>query len=322
MKKSIVIPMVMAVGGALLPFSSTALEPIALPNLEHSTTMGGTHFRIWAPGEGIFHFRRCTGLGTDYADHPTIVENFTPQATEENLLDLVKYRNPTQIVCKRHLTRDLGIWNWHAKLKPGVPPIRPHVEIALFSRGREVAWWRVQRIWPSKVIYSVEDDRFIEEVEFQAESIDYLSDSPGGPPPKPPGQQQFPIPQPPNIEPAPGYVTGPDTEVPPPGTQIEQTPGYVTGEDLVTPEAHPADLSGKWTNNFGSIYHFSQDGKQISYHDPLLNLPVTGHVEGNTVSVFWQEGTAVNSVVGTVTSTDSAGRATRIEWENGFVFHR
>jgi hypothetical protein len=323
MKRSIVISTIVTgiLGMGPLSSPSMALEPIHLPDPGHASTMSGTYFRMEVEGEGVFHFRRCTGLGREYAENPAVLEKFNPQATEEEFWNLLHYRNPTEIVCKRHLTRDLGIWNWHARLEPGVPPPLARVTITLFSRGAGMAWWQLDA-WPSKVVYSVEGNRVIEEVELQTPSLHRSPISPPPLVPGQPGQQQFPIPQVPEIQPAPGYTTAPGSGAPAPGTQIEQSPGYVTGGGTSPLGAQPPDLSGRWVNDLGSEYHFSQDGTQISYHDPLLNLPVTGQVQGKTVTVHWQQGAAKMSVSGTVTSTDSSGRATRIEWENGFVFHR
>ena len=94
--------------------------------------------------------------------------------------------------------------------------------------------------------------------------------------------------------------------------------GYVLGKVV---KQYP-ELFGTWNSNIGLVYQISQNGNKISYQDPMMHKPVSGTIDGKTVTVSWTEGNAVKNLKGTITLVGGDGKAKRIEWENSVVFNR
>ena len=82
------------------------------------------------------------------------------------------------------------------------------------------------------------------------------------------------------------------------------------------------ELFCTWNSNIGLVYQISQNGNKISYQDPMMHKPVSGTIDGKTVTVSWTEGNAVKNLKGTITLVGGDGKAKRIEWENSVVFNR
>jgi hypothetical protein len=81
-----------------------------------------------------------------------------------------------------------------------------------------------------------------------------------------------------------------------------------------------ANISGTWYSNIGLTYEITQSGTSFQWYAARLNQNANGTVSGSNVSAVWDGGAA--SAQGTITSSDSSGRALRIKWNNGVIFFR
>jgi hypothetical protein len=82
------------------------------------------------------------------------------------------------------------------------------------------------------------------------------------------------------------------------------------------------DISGRWNSNIGLVYEISQQGGDFRWSVASLGQSATGTLSGASIAASWSDKNGKGSGRGTVTAKDAAGRATRIEWENGVVFTR
>lgn len=212
---------------------------------------------------------------------------------------------PTDVVCSRSFGSNPAIWEWRRRfIEDPDHAVVPSVFVVLLDQNlKELARWELERPWPTKVTVYEDGQSLKEQIVLASRSSRRILNASTTPftqkPPTPP-------------EPGAGLKLMPKV-----APKIKPATGYQTGvQDSI------ADISGHWRNNAGQSYDISQQGPSIGYDDPILHQKVTGSVNGRTVTVSWQEGTATRSVKGTVTSLDSDGKARRIEWENGIIFER
>jgi hypothetical protein len=89
-----------------------------------------------------------------------------------------------------------------------------------------------------------------------------------------------------------------------------------------SPQATP-QVAGKWKGNTGLTYLFKQNGDQFTWKVMGgLVQKASGKITGMDISASWEGVLGTGSATGKITTVDPSGKATRIEWSNGIVFHR
>ncbi len=78
------------------------------------------------------------------------------------------------------------------------------------------------------------------------------------------------------------------------------------------------NISGQWNSNIGAVYQIQQTGNQFTWSAPSLNQSGTGTISGNAISMSGPGWT----IKGTITESDAAGNATKIEGGNGVILFR
>lgn len=86
--------------------------------------------------------------------------------------------------------------------------------------------------------------------------------------------------------------------------------------------ADVADISGTWRYSTDWVYSITQTGSTFTWSMGKFNEKGEGTISGSVISASWSGTNGSGSATGTVTRVDEAGRATRIEWNNGVVFTR
>jgi len=72
----------------------------------------------------------------------------------------------------------------------------------------------------------------------------------------------------------------------------------------------------------GMIYQFTQNGSQFAWSVQATGEKATGTISGAELTVAWTNALGSGTAKGKIAAKDAAGRATRIEWDNGVVFSR
>ena len=83
------------------------------------------------------------------------------------------------------------------------------------------------------------------------------------------------------------------------------------------------NVAGQWQSNIGLVYEITQNGNQFNWTVANINQRAQGTIDEKTVSATWfDKGNYSGSGKGIIKETDSTGKATRIEWDNGVIFRR
>ncbi len=83
----------------------------------------------------------------------------------------------------------------------------------------------------------------------------------------------------------------------------------------------PVNLSGSWKSSLGVVYEIKQTGNTFTWSAPSLKETAKGSLKGNDLlNVEWTGAFGTGSMMGKIAQKDSAGHATRIEWDNRTVF--
>lgn len=81
------------------------------------------------------------------------------------------------------------------------------------------------------------------------------------------------------------------------------------------------DISGTWNSSLGAVYQISQNGAKFTWSVSKFSEKGEGVISGSSISAKWTGNYTNGSANGSVKS-DAAGKANRIEWNNGVVFMR
>jgi len=100
--------------------------------------------------------------------------------------------------------------------------------------------------------------------------------------------------------------------------KLEIALGILALTFLISPAGQVLNVSGQWNSSIGAVYNIQQNGNQYTWTAPSLNQSGTGTISGNSVTMSGPGWT----VKGTITESDQAGNATKIEGENGVVLFR
>ena len=100
------------------------------------------------------------------------------------------------------------------------------------------------------------------------------------------------------------------------------------GEEPEAPHPEgPIKIGGEWGSNIGLSYIIGQDGHHFTW-EAIKNGNPTGQVgkgnmEGEVLFASWKGGPqGPGEAKGRIVHVNEDGVATRIEWDNGVVFHR
>ncbi|MCU0237490.1 MAG: hypothetical protein MUC72_10445 [Acidobacteria bacterium] len=83
-----------------------------------------------------------------------------------------------------------------------------------------------------------------------------------------------------------------------------------------------ADLAGDWKGFMNMTFSFSQNGNEFTWLVPATGEKAQGTIVGDALTVAWTNAQGSGTAKGRIAAKDAAGRATRIEWDNGVVFSR
>ncbi|GEM_PF-2136492 len=83
-----------------------------------------------------------------------------------------------------------------------------------------------------------------------------------------------------------------------------------------------ADLAGDWQGFMNMTFSFSQSGNEFTWLVPATGEKAQGTIAGDALTVAWTNALGSGTAKGRIAAKDAAGRATRIEWDNGVVFSR
>ncbi len=82
------------------------------------------------------------------------------------------------------------------------------------------------------------------------------------------------------------------------------------------------DLSGAWKGHMNMTYQFTQNNSQFTWFVEATGEKAQGTIAGDMLTVEWTNPLGSGTAKGKIAAKDAAGRATRIEWDNGVVFSR
>jgi hypothetical protein len=103
--------------------------------------------------------------------------------------------------------------------------------------------------------------------------------------------------------------------------RISATTGQPTKPQGITPKSVP-NVSGQWKSNIGVIYDMTQNGDNFEWTVKSKNENGKGFIKGNDISASWKSPFGSGASNGKITAVDSAGQATKIQWNNGVVFFK
>jgi hypothetical protein len=111
------------------------------------------------------------------------------------------------------------------------------------------------------------------------------------------------------------------------GTRLNPQGWVRMGSNQIEPpdgrDQQSVDISGTWSSNIDNQYIIRQTGTSFSWTVPGHKEVAQGTINGRNVSAKWGEGGRWNGEgTGTIEVIDGQGRATKIVWSNGAVFHR
>jgi len=89
----------------------------------------------------------------------------------------------------------------------------------------------------------------------------------------------------------------------------------------VTPAPIP-NVSGQWKSNIGVVYDMTQNGDNFEWTVKTKNETGKGFIKGSNISASWKSPFGSGASNGKITTVDSAGKATKIQWYNGVRFYR
>jgi hypothetical protein len=89
----------------------------------------------------------------------------------------------------------------------------------------------------------------------------------------------------------------------------------------VTPASIP-NVSGQWKSNIGVVYDMTQNGDNFEWTVKTKNEIGNGFIKGRNISASWKSPIGSGASNGKITTVDSAGKATKIQWYNGVRFYR
>ena len=111
------------------------------------------------------------------------------------------------------------------------------------------------------------------------------------------------------------------SEKPPLDRQAQREPVAPAKKEMVAKITAP-DIAGRWQSSIGSVYEITQQGNRFAWSVTNIREKGDGTIEGNKLFAKWSGQNGTGSAEGKITQVDGSGKATRIEWSNGVVFHR
>jgi hypothetical protein len=99
------------------------------------------------------------------------------------------------------------------------------------------------------------------------------------------------------------------------------SPGKAPKPQGVTPAPIP-NVSGQWKSNIGVVYDMTQNGDNFEWTVKAKNEIGNGFIKGSNISASWKSPFGSGASNGKITTVDSAGKATKIQWYNGVQFYR
>ena len=127
---------------------------MANPSGRESDPLIAYKFRIEIDGpvEVTGYFTECSGLGSE---HEVVDHQVTNPDTGEAIIQKIPGRLKWEdVVLKRGITNDMGIWDWRQKVIAGKmqDDARANCSIIMMDvDGSDVARWDLVNAWPSKV---------------------------------------------------------------------------------------------------------------------------------------------------------------------------
>jgi hypothetical protein len=97
--------------------------------------------------------------------------------------------------------------------------------------------------------------------------------------------------------------------------------GHASKPQGVTPSPIP-NVSGQWKSNIGVVYDMTQNGDNFDWTVKSKNETGKGFIKGSNISASWKSPFGSGASNGKITTVDSAGKATKIQWYNGVRFYR
>ncbi len=94
-----------------------------------------------------------------------------------------------------------------------------------------------------------------------------------------------------------------------------------SGAEFATAPKIP-NVSGQWKGSNGLIYDMKQTGDRFEWVVKDKNENASGILKGNNISASWKRELRSGSLEGKITTVDSTGKATQIDWNNGMRFYR
>mgnify|MGYP000745995732 CR=1 FL=1 len=82
------------------------------------------------------------------------------------------------------------------------------------------------------------------------------------------------------------------------------------------------EIGGIWKSSVGLVYEIRQRGEHFGWTVANSDEQGRGTCQGKDLMVTWSSALGKGSAKGKITQIDSAGKAIRIEWDNGAVFFR
>jgi hypothetical protein len=82
------------------------------------------------------------------------------------------------------------------------------------------------------------------------------------------------------------------------------------------------NLAGDWKGFQNMTFTFTQNDSQFAWFVKATGEKAQGSINGDTLLVAWTNAQGSGTAKGRIAAKDAAGRATRIEWDNGVVFNR
>ncbi|MHC4792000.1 MAG: hypothetical protein ACYS8Y_11290, partial [Planctomycetota bacterium] len=104
--------------------------------------------------------------------------------------------------------------------------------------------------------------------------------------------------------------------------RIEWDNGCIFYRTAAKPQVTQIDISGRWESNVGKVYQITQNLNNFSWIVENSDETASGTIKDKEVSATWKIGGFPGSGKARITQVDATGRAIRIEWDNGCIFHR
>jgi phage tail-like protein len=125
---------------------------MAAPAGRESDPLIGYQFRIEIDGpvEVTGYFTEVSGIGSE---HEVVEQPLTDEQGTSIIQKMPGRLKWEDVVLKRGITADLGIWDWRQKVEEGqMDQARANCSVVMMdTNGQDVARWDLVNAWPSKV---------------------------------------------------------------------------------------------------------------------------------------------------------------------------